>query len=246
MEDDPSLEWNMEEGEFSGDRPSSEKMHSTVQRGCNVGKKLLITGLAISSAPVVLPPLVIMSAFGFVASIPYGVFLASYACTEKIMSVWLPIPPPPELDREDIDEDEEEHVMEKTKRGEILDDFDVDVVVVQGDEEGETDDGRGDQEDAGIEVTSVEFEGNGDIGDEEEQLEETRGLLKRIRDEGRRDEDFAEANGAVDDVQALEIGAEVDERSDSVEESVLVLGLLNEADSAAVHPQAEYGTSEGN
>lgn len=205
-----------------------------------------------------------MSAFGFVVSIPYGVFLVSYACTETIMSVWLPIPPPLELDHVDkeiveengyedegecedeekegiIDyEDEGEREMETTK---ILDDLDNDVAVVQGDEEDEPDIGSRDQG-AVIEVTNVEFEGNGDIGDEEEQLEEARGLLKRIRDEGRRDEDFAETNGSIDHVQELDILMEVAKPSDSAENSVH--GLLNEIDSAAVHPHLEYGASEGN
>lgn len=248
MEGDRSIDWDMEELEFSGDDLSSEKIRSTVQKGCNLGKKLLITGLAISSAPVVLPPLVIMSAFGFVASIPYGVFLASYACTETIMSVWLPIPLLPELDRaneEMVDENgyQEEDVMETTKRGEILDALDhMDTVVVQGGKEDETDIGSGEQE-AAIEVTNVEFEGNGDIGDEEEELEETRGLLNRIRDEGRRD-DFSEANGVVDYVREIEISTEVHEPIDSVEGNVV--GLLNEVESAAVQPHGEYGTSEGN
>lgn len=262
MEGNRSIDWNMEEQLSSDDGLSSEKIRSVVQRGCNVGKKLLITGLAISSAPVVLPPLVIMSAFGFVVSIPYGVFLVSYACTETIMSVWLPIPPPLELDHVDkeiveengyedegecedeekegiIDyEDEGEREMETTK---ILDDLDNDVAVVQGDEEDEPDIGSRDQG-AVIEVTNVEFEGNGDIGDEEEQLEEARGLLKRIRDEGRRDEDFAETNGSIDHVQELDILMEVAKPSDSAENSVH--GLLNEIDSAAVHPHLEYGASE--
>ncbi|XP_022987097.1 uncharacterized protein LOC111484754 isoform X1 [Cucurbita maxima] len=251
MEGYRSIDWNIEEQLSSGDGLSSEKICSAVQKGCSLGKKLLLTGLAISSVPVVLPPLVIMSAFGIAASIPYGVFLASYACTETIMSVWLPIPPALKLDRadeemveEDIYEDEEKHMMETAKRGENLDDFDIDVVVVQGGEEGETD--IGSKGLAAIEVTNVEFEGNGDNGDEEEEeeeLKETRGLLERIRDEGRRDNGFVDENGGVDDVRELEISIEDEKPSDSVEESVL--GLLNEVDSAAVYPHADYRTSEG-
>ncbi|KAJ9186096.1 hypothetical protein P3X46_005637 [Hevea brasiliensis] len=47
---------------------------------------MLITGFVLSSAPVVLPPLVVISALGFACSVPYGLFLATYACTEKIMN----------------------------------------------------------------------------------------------------------------------------------------------------------------
>ncbi|KAA0043329.1 uncharacterized protein E5676_scaffold1734G00030 [Cucumis melo var. makuwa] len=251
MEGYRSIDWNMEELS-SGDVPSGKEIPSVLEKGCNVGKKLLIAGLAISSAPVLLPPLVIMSAFGFVASIPYGVFLASYACTETIMSVWLPMPLPPEIDhgdeeiveendyKEGIVDEDEKHGMEIIESGAILDDLDNYVAVVQGDED-EPDIGSRDQGTV-IEVTNVEFEGNGDIEDKEEQLEETRGLLKRIRDEGRRYDDFTEAYVSVDHVRELEILLEVAKPSDYTENSVR--GLLSEVDSDVVHPQVEYGASE--
>ncbi|XP_031736269.1 uncharacterized protein LOC105436169 isoform X2 [Cucumis sativus] len=256
MEGYRSIDWNMEEQLSSGNVLSSKKIRSVLEKGCNVGKKLLITGLAISSAPVVLPPLVIMSAFGFVASIPYGVFLASYACTEAFMSVWLPMPPPPELDqngdeeigeendyKEGIVHEDEKHEMETTKSGVILDDLDNYVAVDQGDEEDEREPNI-ESRDRGtvIEMTDVEFEVNDDIEDEQEQLEETRGLLKRIRDEGKRDDDFTEANGSVDHVRELEILLEVAKPSDYTENSIR--GLLSEVDSAVVHPHVEYGASE--
>ncbi|KAJ9180420.1 hypothetical protein P3X46_008667 [Hevea brasiliensis] len=76
---------------------NSGKMSRILDKGLALGKKMLITGFVISSAPVVLPPLVVLSALGFAVSVPYGLFLASYACTEKIMSKLLPSPttPPP-------------------------------------------------------------------------------------------------------------------------------------------------------
>ncbi|XP_022158110.1 uncharacterized protein LOC111024669 isoform X2 [Momordica charantia] len=197
MENDGGVDWNMEEEQSSGYGESGENIRPTMQKGycTNVGKKLLITSLAISSAPLVLPPLAIISSFGFAASITYGVFLASYVCTEKIMSVWLPIPQPPIEEivedngyQEDQGEDGENEMEITIKRDEVIsDDLEINVVVVREDE---PDTGGG--EAATIEVTSVELGGNGegDIGDhEEEELKETRGLLERMRDEGRRGDD---------------------------------------------------------
>ncbi|KAK4838405.1 hypothetical protein QYF36_013485 [Acer negundo] len=60
---------------------------------------MLLTGFVISSAPIVLPPLAVVSIIGFACSVPYGLFLASYACTNKLMSKLLPesLPPHPYL-----------------------------------------------------------------------------------------------------------------------------------------------------
>lgn len=68
------------------------KLGWVVDTGLNVGKKLVITGVVISSVPLVLPPLVVISALGFAFSVPFGVVFASYACTEKLMSKLLPSP----------------------------------------------------------------------------------------------------------------------------------------------------------
>ncbi|KAI6695502.1 hypothetical protein NL676_023212 [Syzygium grande] len=48
--------------------------------------------MVISSAPIVLPPLVVVSALGMAVSVPYGLFFASYAFSEKLMSTLLPNP----------------------------------------------------------------------------------------------------------------------------------------------------------
>ncbi|GFZ00905.1 ubiquitin-specific protease 26 [Actinidia rufa] len=59
-------------------------------KGTESGKKIVITGVVISSAPLVLPLLVVISALGFAVSVPFGLIFASYACTEKLMSKLLP------------------------------------------------------------------------------------------------------------------------------------------------------------
>ena len=51
-----------------------------------------VAGFVISSAPVVLLPLMVVSAIGLACSVPCGIFLASYVVTQKLMSKLLPIP----------------------------------------------------------------------------------------------------------------------------------------------------------
>lgn len=87
-----------------------------MNKGWGLGLKILVTGMVISSAPIVLPQLVVISAIGFAVSVPSGVVLASYACTEKIMSKLLPYGEPPLLsenngtlmsNNEEFEQDEE-------------------------------------------------------------------------------------------------------------------------------------------
>lgn len=93
MEDtDPAEEWAIQE--YSAEQECG-KLSWIVNKGLSVGKKVLVTGLVISSAPLVLPSLVVISVIGFACSVPSGLFLASYACTNKLMSKLLPGSTPP-------------------------------------------------------------------------------------------------------------------------------------------------------
>ncbi|GLT77033.1 hypothetical protein SLA2020_486570 [Shorea laevis] len=87
--EDPAAEWEIQE---SSPERDGGKVGWILNKGLVLGKKVVITGLVISSASLILPPVVVISAIGFVCSVPYGVFLASYACTEKLMSMLLPCP----------------------------------------------------------------------------------------------------------------------------------------------------------
>lgn len=58
----------------------------------NAGKKVVMAGIVLSSAPVLLPPMLLVSAIGVAMSVPSGVVLASYACTHKLMTKLLPLP----------------------------------------------------------------------------------------------------------------------------------------------------------
>lgn len=108
-----------------------------VEQWSETGKEGLITGIVVSSTPLVIPPLLAISAIGFVVSIPSGLLLASYACSERLMTKLLPGPALPShlldfglaSDDEEVEEEhegcegdigmekEEEEQMEETKRG---------------------------------------------------------------------------------------------------------------------------------
>ncbi|PRQ41574.1 hypothetical protein RchiOBHm_Chr3g0448301 [Rosa chinensis] len=93
---DPSGKCEIEEDTYCFDESSPQVDNNTgkaswlLNKGWGIGKKLLVTGAVISSAPFVLPPLVVTSAIAFACWVPSGVVLASYACSEKIMSKLLP------------------------------------------------------------------------------------------------------------------------------------------------------------
>lgn len=78
--------------EYTSEEGNEGKVSWILNKGLGLGKKILITGFVISSVPLVLPPLVVISAIGFAVSVPSGIVLASYACTEKLMNKFLPMP----------------------------------------------------------------------------------------------------------------------------------------------------------
>ncbi|KAJ4967792.1 hypothetical protein NE237_014493 [Protea cynaroides] len=109
MEEQGEEEWMVQESPSQG-----STMRLILNKGWCLGKKIAITGVAISSAPFVLPPLVVFSTLGVAFAVPFGFVFASYACTEKIMSKFFPIPvSPPILEWNE----EEEFLMEYVKQG---------------------------------------------------------------------------------------------------------------------------------
>ncbi|KAK9266875.1 hypothetical protein L1049_027134 [Liquidambar formosana] len=104
MEDrDPTQEWKIQE--YSSPSRGSSKVSWILNKGLCLGKKVVVTGIVISSAPLVLPPLVVLSALGLAFSVPFGFYFASYACTEKLMSKLLARPTPLMLDYGTDDEE---------------------------------------------------------------------------------------------------------------------------------------------
>lgn len=127
--EDPVEEWENEQEYmdlgYGEEEVSQSKISRILSGGLWLGKKIVITGFFISSAPVVLPPLVVMSALGFAVSIPFGVVLAGYTCTEKLMNKLLPMPEasgildykPPQLVLDRAEED----VGEENEKKEVHD-----------------------------------------------------------------------------------------------------------------------------
>ncbi|KAI4350149.1 hypothetical protein L6164_010658 [Bauhinia variegata] len=92
--EEPAEEWN---SKGNSSEANGGKMNWMLNGGLNLGKQILVAGFVASSAPVVVPPLVVVSAIRLAASVPYGLFLASHACTEKLVSKLLPRPSSPLL-----------------------------------------------------------------------------------------------------------------------------------------------------
>ncbi|KAK8938201.1 hypothetical protein KSP40_PGU016506 [Platanthera guangdongensis] len=97
----------IEDKEVTTDNPGGESIGASVlRRGWWIGKRVAIAGAAITSAPIILPPILVLSILGIAISLPYGIYLAVYACADKIMRALLPLPErkrendPPNLSQE--------------------------------------------------------------------------------------------------------------------------------------------------
>ncbi|CAN4115260.1 unnamed protein product [Withania somnifera] len=105
--EDQIVEWRIVEHTSLGEKEEEDdedegevkesKMRWIVNKGLGLGKKVVITGIVISSAPVVLPLLTVISALGFAFSVPFGLAFAGYTCTEKLMNKLLQRSEPPLL-----------------------------------------------------------------------------------------------------------------------------------------------------
>ncbi|KAK9063073.1 hypothetical protein SSX86_016943 [Deinandra increscens subsp. villosa] len=94
MEDPEESDWKIYQ-EYSCSKEDDHVVKWMLRKGYVIGKKMVITGIVVSSAPLVLPPLAVFSAMGVAFSVPFGLLYASYACTNKIMNILLPLSPPP-------------------------------------------------------------------------------------------------------------------------------------------------------
>lgn len=125
----PSLE------EEDGEADEKTRLGWILSTGLSLGRKLVITGVVVSSVPLVLPSLVVISALGFAFSVPFGVVFASYACTQKLMSELLPPPVLPHTEEEeelvpahvDVEEKQEREAIKDgvEMRIELVDDYDA-------------------------------------------------------------------------------------------------------------------------
>ncbi|XP_031263103.1 myb-like protein X [Pistacia vera] len=243
--EDPYLASEGSIQEYSSEE-SSGKVRWILNKGLAVGKKILVAGFVISSAPVVVPPLVVISFLGFACSVPYGLLLASYACTDKLMSMLLPgsKPPPFLLDyvkvsnndevvqvdeygegedlwlKGGIDmEKEEEEMLEDTRET-----IEMRIELVENENENENDHYVDEVEHGGVvREDENEIEGeNGyeeDVGEyEDENEQEPTKLEFEVRMEGVGEEE--EKEPVLDDVLAVVVDTEGDEKSSGTTEDV--------------------------
>ncbi|EHA8588669.1 hypothetical protein COCNU_scaffold006206G000020 [Cocos nucifera] len=106
----------------SGDGGRWDQVRSAVLRwGWSLGKKVAIAGAAISCAPVVIPPLLFFSTLGLAVAFPFGVYLASFTCTDLLMRSLLS-PPPQEQEQEEEEEffEPEEEMESEGEEKEVL------------------------------------------------------------------------------------------------------------------------------
>ncbi|XP_024030999.1 uncharacterized protein LOC21398212 [Morus notabilis] len=205
--EEPKEEWRIQQYRAEG---NEGRISWILNKSLGLGKKIFLSGLVISSAPLVLPPLLVISAIGFVVSLPSGIFLASYACSEKLMSKLLPMP-----ESEDELEEEEEKItdedihrgvkrkiesVEGVKNDDVLGDKDV-AVEENGHEEDVSEDSldvekEKDKENVVVskeEVPLVDESGKEEpvivqgVVLDEEMKRETKSLIEEIKDERKAD-----------------------------------------------------------
>ncbi|KAL8154599.1 hypothetical protein AgCh_000094 [Apium graveolens] len=115
--------------DYSSKKEMNGKVSWVIDKGIWLGKKAVITGAVITSAPLVLPPLVVFSTLGLACSVPFGFVFATYACTQKIMSALLPTPESDSmLEYEKYDMEVIDLVQGSGAEGEGYDLEDVDLV----------------------------------------------------------------------------------------------------------------------
>nr|BAD43659.1 hypothetical protein [Arabidopsis thaliana]BAD43709.1 hypothetical protein [Arabidopsis thaliana] len=148
---------------------SEDKRSWIWSKAVSVGKKVLTAGVVVSSAPLLVPSLFVASTLAFLSSVPFCLFLANYACTQKVMSTLLP-------DTEETggvgkEDDDESGFDEYSKIGHGEGAAGV----------GEAALFRGKEEPIPIQVK-----------EDEEMAKESTSLLEKIRDEGRTDKETSE------------------------------------------------------
>lgn len=181
--EEPKEEWQIQKYRREG---NEGKVSWILNKGLTLGKKILLSGFVISSAPLVLPPLLVISAIGFVVALPSGVFLATYACSEKLMSKLLPLPESDQEEPEETEEREDTDIHRGVKRKKV-----ESVEEVLGDRDVFVED-NGYEEDFGedleVEKAEEKEEENVVVDEEEEEPVVVQGVVLDVTEGG-------EANG---------------------------------------------------
>ncbi|XP_017410923.2 uncharacterized protein LOC108323090 isoform X2 [Vigna angularis] len=266
-------EWDTRKYSSKSNAANGCMMRWLLKMGVCVGKKILVAGFIASAAPVLVPPLAVASVIVIALSMPYAVFLASYVCTQNLMSKLLPRPTlqnPPLLKRICFKQGgcddmqiyrEEQALVDEAKRDIEIDGFgmkngeNVTVGSECGPREEDATDGIEENspgENNGVQVQpfSEDYEEfktfevktlflhesqdqpmEGDI-EEAELQRETKGLLEKIRDEGRTDKtrergEYAEGICRGADERGKRIGS-VEDMEESLAEEASTIGETGE------------------
>ncbi|XP_057462877.1 uncharacterized protein LOC130752986 isoform X1 [Actinidia eriantha] len=191
--EDSSEDWEIQE--YSKSEGSNNVVSWILEKGLNLGKKIVITGVVISSAPLVLPLVVVISALGFAVSVPFGLVFASYACTEKLMSKLLPGSKSPlMLENGTLSKEE----IEEKELG-----FDGDMMEEDG--KYQMEDVRG-WDEMGMKKDS-EYWQEGNENDDQEPVQE---IDQSVKDEGY-EEDVGEYMNATEDYHGNKVTEEEEE-----------------------------------
>ncbi|KAJ0969147.1 hypothetical protein J5N97_022024 [Dioscorea zingiberensis] len=73
-----------------------------------------MTTVAMTAAPLALPPVCILTVLSLTVSIPFGVLVATVAATEKLMSTLLPLPVQLQQQEAPDEEEDDEVVLVET------------------------------------------------------------------------------------------------------------------------------------
>ncbi|KAK9919274.1 hypothetical protein M0R45_027883 [Rubus argutus] len=227
---DPSGECEIEEDTYcySPQVNRTGKVSWLLDKGWGIGKKILVTGAVIFSAPFVLPPLVVTSAIAFACWVPSGVVMASYACSEKLMSKLLPYNGSSTTTEGVLMSNNEEEEFEYAKEGveaDVGEHLDVEEKpkwegINRVKIEGSRDEYR---------IITQRKQGKEKVSDfveEEESVKETRGLLEEIWDEGNANNAGAMEKQYAGEIEQCEeetdelIGSHVEETEHAVENKI--------------------------
>ncbi|KAG6703274.1 hypothetical protein I3842_07G075800 [Carya illinoinensis] len=229
--EDRSEEWKLIE--FSSEAIGA-KVSGMLNKGLLLGKKILIAGILVSSTPLVLPPLLAISAIGLAVSVPSGLILASYACSEKLMRKLFPgtAAPPLLLDFGLVSNDEEICRDEEEEEGAVG--FGGEVDKVEGEEDRMEETER--MGEMSVELVEKEIEDNTE-GKATAGVEYGQGRAKKDKKEFVEDADTVGEKGYEEDVGEYED----EEEEKPLEEKIEVKNGLKEEKE---EPEIEGKTDE--
>ncbi|XP_008787783.2 cilia- and flagella-associated protein 251-like [Phoenix dactylifera] len=180
--DDEDEEQNEEDEAGGGGGGGKGRWSGVGSAMLGLGKKAAIAGAALTSAPVVVPPLFLFSALGLAFSVPFGIFFAGVACTDKLMQALLPPPSPRSQEQE---EEEVDVLAEEREKKEVIEEEEKEVAgEKEVEEEEEEKEVEGEKE--GTEVEEKE-----EVKEEQREVEE-----EKREEEGRRLTENEEENEA--------------------------------------------------